>query len=341
MINFLSSTNTRIVSHIWRNIVAACILFVCVGGAGFYMIRDTYVEQLSDDMLEPVKMVMQEKIYSYEDIGGDIAFDYTPVVIPQLRSDVDILPHTSFSAVGILVKDRESNMMLYQKEPYEEHQLASITKLMSAIVLLEHDMKWDMTAQVISDNVVDTHMYAGDTYTLDELWRGALIGSSNKAILTLVDATGWTRESFVARMNERAQELGMRDTHFTDPTGLDAGNISTPSDIILLLREALLYDDISIILSESELTLYSYEREKEHHMWNTNWILLDWITHDFELIGGKTGYIPSSGYNFAMSVSDGDNHIIDVIILGADSHEARFTEARDIAQWVFEHYVWK
>jgi len=87
--------------------------------------------------------------------------------------------------------------------------------------------------------------------------------------------------------------------------------------------------------------LYSFERENEHHLWNTNWLLLGWIPYDgFILRGAKTGYIPRSRYNFTVQVEDTDGHIIDVVVLGAEAHEARFTEARDIAKAVFEAYRW-
>ena len=75
-------------------------------------------------------------------------------------------------------------------------------------------------------------------------------------------------------------------------------------------------------------------------MWNTDWILLDWIPNEFAVFhGGKTGYITASGYNFTMRVEN-DGHMLDVVVLGASSHEGRFTEARDIAKWVFTNYKW-
>ncbi len=340
MINFISPQKKTFFANIWRNIIAGTILVAIFAGAGFYLIRDTYVDQVAEGMLEPVQVVLQEKIYSYDEIGGDVAFDYEPVIIPKLSSSSIALDSSLFTATNIIAKDRDSNVILYEKEPYVQHGMASITKLMSALVLLEHDMDWATSTQVIADDVVDTHMYAGDTYTIDELWHAALVASSNKAVLTLVDASGVSRENFIARMNARAVELGMSETVFTDPTGLDDENMSTPSDIILLLREALNNDTIVEGLLTPEYTLYSYEREKKHHMWNTNWVLLEWIPHEFELLGGKTGFIPSSGYNFTMAVSQ-DDRIVDIVVLGTESNEARFVEARDVAKWIYNNYIWE
>ncbi len=159
--------------------------------------------------------------------------------------------------------------------------------------------------------------------------------------MTLADSVGWDLETFVARMNEKAQELGMGDTYFMEPTGLDAGNVSTASDLVLLLEESLKHKEIQDALLTSEYNLYSEERSKKHHMWNTNWLLLGWIPNTFDhFAGGKTGYIPASGYNFVMQVANGEGRTLDVVVLGTTSHEARFTEARDAAMWVFDAYQW-
>lgn len=250
-------------------------------------------------------------------------------------------PPADLSAEAYIVKDAETGMLLAGKEEYKQWPIASITKLMSALVLLEHDIDWATTTTVVADELIDTHMYAGDTYTLEELWQAGLVASSNKAIMSLVDATNWEREAFVARMNQKAGELGMTDTVFVEPTGLNDGNVSTASDIALLLEEALRQEKIQQTLVQPELEIYSREREKAHHMWNTNWLLLGWIPNTFETIyGGKTGYITASGYNFSMQASDDQGHDVFVVVLGADVHEARFTEARDVALWAYEAYEW-
>lgn len=275
--------------------------------------------------------------------AGDIIMA-EPVHIesPELPQLIAELPSAaSFTAHSILVKDAETGMTLYQKQEYDTWPIASITKLMSALVLLEKDIPWTASTTVVDDALVDTHMYGGDTYSFEELWNTALIGSSNKAIMTLADKIGWERAAFVSRMNERATELGMGDTHFVEPTGLDSGNVSTASDVAVLLEEVSRHDRIRETLITPEYEIYSAERNKAHHLWNTNWLLLGWVPHTFEAIAlGKTGYIDASLYNFAVTIVGAGGRTLDVVILGANHHEARFTEARDIAEAVFAAYVW-
>lgn len=273
--------------------------------------------------------------------AGDIFIAPPVVEAPKLpRLEGELPPVSDLSAYGMIVKDAESGVTLYQKNEYEAWPIASITKLMSALVVLEKDIDWDATTQVVPDDLIDTHMYAGDSYTLQELWNSALVASSNKAIMTLSDTIGWEREAFVARMNEKAVELGMEDSRFTEPTGLDAGNISTPADIVILLEEALRQEEIVAALSLKEQDLYSAERQKSHHMWNTNWLRLGWVPHSFEETIGKTGFITASGYNFSMRVTNDEGRALYVVALGTNAHEARFTEARDTAAAVFSSYIW-
>lgn len=276
-------------------------------------------------------------------IGGDIVVTPPappPPINPILTGSTSTIPN-GLQAEAILVKDRESGMILFGKNEYESRSMASITKLMSAILLLERKIDWATTTKVAGDNIEDTHVYAGDTYSLDDMWHAALVGSSNKSIMTLVDASGLTRQQFIMRMNGKARELGMSDTTFVDPTGLDDGNVSTASDITILLKEALAHEEIKDALISKEWNLYSAERKKQHHMWNTNWLILGWIPHEFkEVHGGKTGYIPSAGYNFAVQLGDGNGRDIDVVILGAPNHEGRFTEAVEVAEWAYRNYSW-
>lgn len=273
--------------------------------------------------------------------GGDLPV-YHEVVKPKLPELIgEMIDADKFTSESMIVKDVETGMVLFGKDEYKFHALASITKLMSALVLLDYNLDFSTTSTVVIDNISESHISSGEVFTLGELWKLSLVGSSNKAILTLVDSVD-TRESFVEKMNKKARELGMSDTFFVEPTGLDSGNISTASDIIHLLNEALLKKEIKEVLSQPELEVRSSGiNSKSHQLWSTNWLLLGWIPSDFkEFIGGKTGYIPQSGYNFVMQVRGENDKLLSIAVLGAEVHEDRFTEARDIAYWVFENYTW-
>lgn len=276
-------------------------------------------------------------------VGGDAEFTPPIPVLPPPELPVKIGTSTApmFGVESIMVKDHETGVILWGSREYTKHPIASITKLMTAIVLLERGpLPLEETAVVVPDDISDTHMYAGDNYTIKNLWHAMLVGSSNKAARTLVDALVGSRASFVERMNQKALELGMTDTVFHDPTGLGDGNRATASDVAILLREAMRHEAIFTAVRIPEYEIFSRERNKKHKMWNTNWLLLGWIPHSFDIRGGKTGYIPASGYNVAVQIANKDGRLLDIVVLGAETNEARFEIARDIAAWTFGNFEW-
>ncbi len=333
--NFLES-NINNKGNKWRSLVAILMLFVA-GFMFFFSQKDW-----SSPKLDLVKeRIIQPLVFSNEH-GGDLNLPPPTVVKPQLPElKGEMLSLDKFSALSILVKDQKTGALLLSKNEYTVRPIASITKLLSALVILEKNPDWTATTTVIGADSLDTHMYAGDTYSFEELWQAALVGSSNKAILTLSNALGWPEDAFVERMNQKALELGMSQSYFVDSTGLESEDSASASDVVILLNEALRHDKIRETLALKELNLYSKERKKQHHLWNTNWLLLGWVPNNFTgSVLGKTGFIGASGYNFTMQVADEWGHKINLVILGASTHEARFTEAKEIAEWVFANYSW-
>lgn len=326
-------------SNRFRNIIVGVLL---VAAAVFFILNKTVVADESVKVLAKVIRPITGLDKLANRIGGDKEFTPPPVPVvklPELKGEK--LDLSNFSATNVAVKDVKTGMILLSKNEYEKHSLASVTKLMSALVILEKNIDWSATTTVVSDNIEDTHMYSGDTYTMEELWNSSLIASSNKAILTLADAVGWPREAFVERMNAKATEIGMTMSVFAEPTGLSEDNQASAADTIILLNEALKNEKIAKTLLVKEYNLYSKERKQKHHMWNTNWILLGWIPNKLtEFLGGKTGYTVAAGYNFVMRVGNGSGNLIDVVVFGTKTNEERFTEASRIAEWTFNNYTW-
>lgn len=341
-LNFLPPQPVKNKSDKWRSIIAVAVIFLGLGSFFAYQ----KIKFFASDWQEISKTFQDISASVVKDLsgksGGDVTVEPPPQIQPRLPElHGEMFNAEKFSAQAIIVKDENTGAVLFKKNEYQKRPIASITKLMSALVILEKSINWSTSTKVTSDDVVDTHMYAGETYTLEELWNSALIGSSNKAIITLADVVGLPREAFIERMNDKAKELGMGDSVFVDPSGIAEGNIASASDVAILINEAMKSDKIRQTLLSKEFTVFSKEKKQKHHMWNTDWLLLGWVPNSFSKFnGGKTGYIGVSGYNFAMQVGDEQGHLINVVVLGSDTNESRFTEAKEIAEWVFKNYKW-
>jgi D-alanyl-D-alanine endopeptidase (penicillin-binding protein 7) len=142
-------------------------------------------------------------------------------------------------------------------------------------------------------------------------------------------------------MNEKAQDLRLRSLRFVEPTGIDERNVGNARDVARLLKYALASDKIYNTLQTPEY--YSNPiGQKPRRVWTTDWLLTKWVPNKFGdlTIAGKTGYIDGSKYNFAVRIENGGKRAIRTVVLGADTMEARFSEARDLATWAFDHYAW-
>ncbi len=277
-------------------------------------------------------------------VGGDISSENLPVSKPTVPLRVAGANNFSgaLTAVSAIVVDSKTKTVLFNKNADEIRSLASITKLMTAMVLLDLPMDWNSTTVISGDDMAgDHHVEIGEKFTLEDLWHVALIGSSNSAINALVRSSGLTKEQFVVLMNQKAQDLRISSARFTEPTGLSERNMASGLDTAKLLIDSLKFDKIYSTVQVAEYYSHPFGG-KAKRVWTTNWLLTDWIPNNFKMenIAGKTGYIDSSGYNFAVSLSNGKNHVITVVVLGASTNEGRFGEARDLAEWAFKNYLW-
>jgi len=278
-------------------------------------------------------------------LGGDIE----PHVLPVSHPAVPLAKNTNefkgnLTAATALVVDDRTDTILWGKNPDEIKSLASITKLASALVLLDLPIKWNTTTEITSiDDLGSSHaIQAGDQFSANELWDIALIGSSNSAINALVRISGLGEEEFVKKMNSKAKDLRLASLKFSDPTGLDSGNRGNAKDVARLLKIALQQDKIYSTLQTGVYYVKPLNSSNRRRIWSTNWLLTGWIPSRFkpDQIAGKTGFIGDSGYNFVVRLEDKARRAVRVLILGAASNEARFSEARDLAEWAFDNYFW-
>jgi D-alanyl-D-alanine endopeptidase (penicillin-binding protein 7) len=266
-----------------------------------------------------------------------------PVALPLVNASPTPVFLGTFTASATLAVDDETGAILWDVSSTATRPLASITKLMSALILSELPVPWQATTTITEadSDGSNTHLKVGETYTLKTLWQVALVGSSNTAVNALVRMSGIPRSEFVARMNAKALRLKMTGLHFVEPTGLDPRNVGTARDVARLLRFALRNDSIRPVLERESVMLRPPGTSQPRVVWSTNWLLTQWIPHGFATpTVGKTGYIGDAGYNFTVRVADESGHALRIVVLGAGASENRFTEAKAIGEWVFGHTTW-
>lgn len=268
------------------------------------------------------------------------------IVIPYLLKGAPVFDEAEFTAKSAIVMDEGTGRVLFAKNPDLTRPLASLTKLMSALVWFDIDGDLNKTVEISANDYREgsiPYFIAGDKVRTRDLLYAALVASSNSAVAALVRSTGLTEEKFVRLMNAKARELGMENTIFSDPVGLSAQNQSAAADLFILTREAFYNREIS---RATELLSYEFSPQglgAVRIVKNTNRLLLSTLNNgDYKIIGGKTGYIEESDYNLILETynREKDKNII-VIILGSGDKNSRFSEAKKLIEWTYDNYMWK
>ncbi len=279
-------------------------------------------------------------------VGGDVILDQLPPsrpLVPLLKNPTSTFPST-LTAESVIALDDRTDTILYEKNSTEIRSLASISKLLTSLVLVDLPMRWASTTVVTEADSDGSshHINVGEKYTLEDLFHIALVGSSNTAINALVRESGLTQAEFVERLNAKAAELHLTSVKVVEPTGLDEQNVGNVIDVGRLLEVALKNDRIRSILEIGEYYAKPIGQAKKRRIWSTNWLLTKWIPSEYDKnqVVGKTGFINNSLYNVAMQFETEAHHPIRVIVFGSATNESRFTEARDVADWIFSEYVW-
>ncbi len=258
------------------------------------------------------------------------------------RKDAESEFSAPLSAASLVVVDNASNSVLFSKNMDDVRPIASITKLMTALVFLDTspDMTEYMTILPVDVREGPEYVESGDKLRVRDVFNTMLIGSSNTAAVALARHTGLPTEEFVARMNQKAKVLGLSQTVFAEPSGLDPANVSTARELSALTRYALTQEAVMASVKREAYTLYP-AGAASRNVATTNWLMTGQVRRvsDAVVVGGKTGYIDASGYNIAVTFRK-DQHDITVVVLGCADVFARYTESDLLARWVFDHFTW-
>lgn len=256
---------------------------------------------------------------------------------PVKKENVEPL---SLEAKAAMTIDFRSGAKIYEKNIHEKLQIASITKLMTAIIISEEESgeeKIKVSRKAANTPGSKIWLYPGEIITAGNLLEALLIHSANDAAVALAEYNAITEEEFVKKMNEKAEKIGLKETHFMNSTGLDNDeNYSTAWDISLLATYAYKKARIRELVSRSEGKIRSVDGSITHDLKTTNEIL----GGPFNVVGLKTGNTILAGPSF-VSVAKGPNPSLrqEVITVVLNSPQ-RFAETSKLLEWTYNAYSW-
>lgn len=233
----------------------------------------------------------------------------------------------------VLVFDEQSGSSMFDKNSDQVVPIASITKLMTAMVTLDANLPMDEIISIVPDDLISkikSRLKIGRQFTRAELLQLALMSSENRAALALARSYPAGYDAFIAAMNAKAKELEMNNTEFHEPTGLDHNNVSTAQDLVKMVIAASSYSTIHeyTTTTGAEIDNIGHKKPLKYH--NTNPLV---SSTEWNIGISKTGYIHEAGRCLVMQTIINDTPVV-IVILDSKTKKGRVTDAKNIKMWV-------
>lgn len=245
----------------------------------------------------------------------------------------DKLPISTDSR-GVVVLDLETGQPIYEKNADIARPIASISKLMTAMVVL--DSGQDMREEIVLEPIdfvgpkrASSNLKSGDRMNRAELLLMALMKSENPAAKSLARHYPGGYDAFMRAMNQKAQSLGMTSAFFGDPTGLDKRNVASPTDLAKMVKAAGSYDVIRRFSTTKSYDFYVANYSAGNRVYKANNTSVLVRSGDYPIGISKTGYINEAGRCVVMETRVNNRPAV-IVILGANSSSTRWDDAKNI-----------
>lgn len=264
-------------------------------------------------------------------LGGAGLFSVT---LPAAAQSSAAALDAALRAEVALVFDLDNGMRLYEKNSHELRPIASITKLMTALVVIESGLPLDEVLTISSDDIdrmrhSRSRLPVGTRLTRGEMLHLALMSSENRAANALGRHYPGGLPAFVRAMNDKARALGMRHTRFVEPTGLSSDNVATSHDLVKLVRATDNHPRLRAYATD-DTEVFNLGRGRQLTYNNTNRLVR---RNDWDIRVSKTGFINEAGQCLVM-LTRIDNRDVAIVLLNADGRSARLGDANRLRQLV-------
>lgn len=315
---------------IFKSIIAASIFFNLIG-------------------LSPLASKFDNAIYKNEAGSGKLAkAEIADFVLPEIANRPKVrknTPKPNVYANHYLLADLDSAEVLVSKDSNSEVPIASTTKIMTAIVALENyklDEVVTISEKAAYQAGADSYLRVGEQITVSELLHCLLIKSGNDSAYAIAEHMSDTNSStaeFVVKMNSTAKRLGMNNTDYHDPAGLDVSGYSTAYDLFLAARYAMRNETFRQIVATQDYVATNVDKTIFHQLENSNRLVGEYQYPG--AIGIKTGYMPEAGHCLVSAVKRNGHTLLGVVLhTYADTAPASADESRKLLDWGFANVEW-
>jgi D-alanyl-D-alanine carboxypeptidase len=328
--------------------------FILLIGIFFQNVDKKNIEKRNLEAVKKESIEKKEKLQTIlsreEDIVENVK--YQPI---KKDNFTDLVIENAHSGI---VLDVETGNILWEKKSTEKRSIASMTKLVTAMVVIDrvrdlnevviipesvHNIEGTKVGCPTSVTCNSERLQVGEKVRLIDLLRSMLMFSANDAATVLAIHIAGSEEEFAKLMNARMKEIGAGNTHFCRPSGLEfdadvESCYSSAYDIARVSAHLLRYDKYNIlwdIMRTKEETFTSVDGSVEHTLKNTNRL----VGEMSNLVGAKTGFTPRAGYclNMTSSSNDKKHNVVSVVL---DDYN-RFADVQEMSNWAFNNYIWK
>ncbi len=256
---------------------------------------------------------------------------YFEVDIPDTNISRDIF----LNLKSALAVDNKTGEVLYSFNASETRPIASISKLLTAMVVLD-SYKPDTIIEITKQDARRSSrslFRTGTKVKAKDLLHAALLQSDNRAARALARTTAGSYEEFAKLMNKKAKEIGLEHTEMCEPTGLNEKNCATAGDCARLVINAMMhYPEIARITSLKKYEFKPVNKKRKIRLINTNKMVFS----KYKVKAGKTGFIIKSDYCLTTVLQNSKGREITVVVLGSPRGSIRFREARRLANYAFK-----
>lgn len=271
-------------------------------------------------------------------LSAILAFVLTLSIVPLFSQKAYAVTEDTITAPSAVLMEASSGKVLFEKNPHEQRPCASITKVMTMLLVCEAidngklslDDTITASAHAASMGGSDIWLEEGETMSADDMIKATVVASANDAAVALAEHLCGSEEVFVQKMNEKAQQLGMKETVFKNCNGLDEeGHITSAYDVAVMSRELMKHE---MIFNYTSIWLDNL-RDGKTQIVNTNKLLKTYNG----TTGLKTGTTNDAGCCMSASAKRGDMSLV-AVVLGCNSGKERFSDAAALLDYGFANF---